>query len=98
MKREEDNLLLDTRRAEKLGYGVHYGRYKADYPFTRVPCDEARTTEKPEKQKRFCRVCGKEITKSWCYRYCSNDCYAIENRLYYQRKKQRKMEKDGADG
>lgn len=32
--RSLDNLELDSRRAMELGYGVHYGRYKADHPHT----------------------------------------------------------------
>ena len=36
MKRKKpDNIDLDVRRAELLGYGIHYGRYKADYPNTK---------------------------------------------------------------
>ena len=30
-----DNLDKDIRMAEKLGYGVHYGAFKADYPNTK---------------------------------------------------------------
>lgn len=31
---EIDNLEMDTKRALDLGYGVQYGRFKADYPHT----------------------------------------------------------------
>lgn len=31
---EPDNLEMDTKRALDLGYGVQYGRFKADYPHT----------------------------------------------------------------
>lgn len=31
---EIDNLEMDTKRALDLGYGVQYGRFKADHPHT----------------------------------------------------------------
>ena len=31
---QKDNLELDSRMAMDLGYGVHYGRFKADHPHT----------------------------------------------------------------
>lgn len=68
-----DNLDRDIREAKRLGYGVHYGRYKADYPHTReVPLDVARPVK-----LRNCKKCGKEYaydhTNGLGY-FCSESC------------------------
>lgn len=75
MKREPDHLDLDSRRALALGYGVQYGRYKADHPVT--PAEEAEpvSVKAPEKKPPVCRICGAEIPKrSKMRKYCSAEC------------------------
>lgn len=75
-KREKDNLDLDSRRALELGYGVHYGRYKADYPHTKD------ASEEPGKKLPVanCIGCGEEFEKTRSSRmFCCDDC----RRRYY---------------
>ena len=67
---EPDNLDLDSKRALELGYGVHYGHYKADYPNTagqEIP-------EDPKMGK--CEWCGAQFQKTrkdkrFCCDWCS---------------------------
>lgn len=74
-----DNLDRDSARALALGYGVHYGHYKVDYPNTMDPVE----TEPVETRGR-CMECqelfvpGKSTQK-----FCSEEC----RRAYGQKRK-----------
>lgn len=83
-KRPKDNLDLDVEDAERLGYGCHYGRFKADHPNTK-DANEARLYPKkkqPQEQLRVrtvyekvCPVCGKKFTTTWVSKkYCDDLC------------------------
>jgi hypothetical protein len=68
-----DNLDRDVREAQRLGYGVHYGRYKADHPHTKP--DPNAQVKAPE--IRECRFCGKEYVLdrlSGLGNFCSDNC------------------------
>ena len=52
-KKELDNIELDSIRAMELGYGVHYGRFKADYPNTAVEI----VVKDPKVRERKCKRC-----------------------------------------
>lgn len=52
-KKELDNIDLDSIRAMELGYGIHYGRYKADYPKTAVEI----VVKDPKVRERQCKRC-----------------------------------------
>lgn len=94
-----DNLARDVRMAEKLGYGCHYGWYKADHPHTADLTDEE-ILGLPVKGKKkkpvakgpemtVCRWCGKSFPTSRHGRqYCNDDCrrYAYE-KVKRERKK-----------
>ena len=92
-QKNPDNLDLDVRRAQLLGYGIHYGRYKADHPNTKQY-----ETEPPEPQDslktRVCPVCGnrfKIVKQHGRKRYCSDECYKEQCRRcqmkrYYEMK------------
>ena len=92
-QKNPDNLDLDVRRAQLLGYGIHYGRYKADHPNTKQY-----ETEPPEPQDslktRVCPVCGNRFPigkRQCCRRYCSDECYKEQCRRcqmkrYYEMK------------
>lgn len=54
-KKELDNIGRDVVNAMALGYGVHYGNYKADYPNTRDMEPEIPVETKP------CLYCGAPI-------------------------------------
>ena len=80
-----DNLDRDVIRAERLGYGCHYGQYKADHPYTRVEEAEEEIPPKNEKQKT-CAHCGVTYYPSFAGRshgskYCSERCYYAAARL-----------------
>lgn len=76
------NLDRDLAEARKLGYGVWYGRYKADHPSApevmapevQLPCEE-------DPAYGCCPVCGKRFKKfSRMHRYCSGECKEVANR------------------
>ena len=79
-----DNLLKDIREAERLGYGVHYGHYKADYPHT---ADHSVNLE-PEPVLRKCAECGQEFEPArQNQRYCCEECKVRMNqRTGYQKR------------
>lgn len=71
-----DNLSRDVREAMRLGYGVHYGRYKADYPYT-----ADHSVENPEQKAQIirCKHCGREFEQMHKNRqYCSDECKELE--------------------
>lgn len=85
-RRPKDNIDMDVEDAERLGYGCHYGHYKADHPNTK-DANEARLhsrkkqkTEEEQLQVRkvyekVCPVCGKKFTTQHRVRvYCDDLC------------------------
>ena len=69
----------DLKEAQRLGYGVWYGRYKADHPG--VPRAVPVEVEEPEPEddgyrpNANCLNCGKAFRKyNTQHRYCSGDC------------------------
>lgn len=86
-----DNLDKDVAMAMKLGYGVHYGRYKADYPHTREKEPEVILDE-----SKFgtCLNCGRRFSKvGRGYRkvYCDDVCRMQYNsRMEYQKTQERR--------
>ena len=73
-----DNLDMDCRRAMELGYGVHYGNYKADYPHTRDDSLEVVAHKYPERE---CKNCGKPFWPSRADQiYCCEECRNMRNR------------------
>lgn len=88
-----DNLARDVRMAEKLGYGCHYGWYKADHPHTADLTDEEilglpvkREKKKPVAkgpEMTVCLWCGESFpTSVYGRKYCNDDCKrnAVEKR------------------
>ena len=81
---DPDNLSLDVRRAELLGYGIHYGRYKAYHPNTKFENTEPCESQEGAKF-RVCPVCGNRFPigkRQGCRRYCSDQCYREHGRQY----------------
>lgn len=93
-KRKLDNIERDVIRAERLGYGCHYGRYNADHPYTRVEEPE----EIPEgAPSRICEHCGKlygMAGRSHNSKFCSDACYyqAARKRAAIMRKAKKEAE------
>ena len=88
-RRKLDNLDRDVIRAERLGYGCHYGRYKADHPHTRAegsnPAPTVEAQELPNTLKS-CRICGKmfdpeDFGYSKARKFCSVECAEESNRI-----------------
>lgn len=80
--RKFDNIDLDMIEAEKLGYGVQYGRFKADHPFTKEKNEPYLSGKKKIKIKKvypmICCVCGMHFTttnKSQIH--CSKKCKSL---------------------
>lgn len=91
-RRPLDNIEKDVIAAMELGYGVHYGHYKADHPHTREDKPEPQI---PEEYMRTCRYCGRQFsTRGQHYRklYCDDDCRQAYNSRQKYLAKQRKEE------
>lgn len=81
-RKPQDHLEYDVMQAEALGYGCHYGKYKADHPNTRAEFEElygVKTLEKvaPDKREKTCPVCGKKFIVGHLNThkiYCSDEC------------------------
>lgn len=77
--RKLDNIDLDMQDAERLGYGPHYGHFKADHPFTKE-ANESRLNNKKKGQTKMvyvfsCSTCGKEFTTpNKSRKYCCDKC------------------------
>ena len=99
-----DNLERDVRMAEKLGYGCHYGWYKADHPHTADLTDDEilglpQRNEKPKPKEdpdmTVCRYCGKSFPKSsYGRQFCDDYC----RRYYYERRKRERKKGEMRDG
>lgn len=79
------NLDRDIRMAEKLGYGVHYGLYKADHPHTKDIEVDVRIAA-----PRKCQNCGAVFYHERGNKiYCSVRCQKNAGmRRHNQRKKE----------
>lgn len=72
-----DNIDKMMKEAERLGFGVSYGKYRAAYPngSADVIAPAVETDLDYENDFRTCRRCGKEFTITHGnQRYCSVDC------------------------
>ena len=102
MGRPRDNIDLDMEDAARLGYGVHYGNYKADHPFTkdanenRLRPTRKKPTNGPRLYAKVCPVCGEKFT---CTRndrkYCSDDCKYKKDKAIYHGAGTRTKEENG---
>ena len=75
-----DNISRDMLRAKALGYGCHYGKYKADHPDP-VP-EQPQPKKETEQPTKICRFCGQEFTdgtRNANARYCDVQCYRQAN-------------------
>ena len=95
-----DNIDLDVIDAQALGYGCHYGDFKADHPFTK-DANEARLAKpkrKPQPHKVYefyCRGCGaKFTTENKKRRYCTDACKKIKENTNYQAKQAEKKKEE----
>lgn len=94
-KRKLDNIERDVILAERLGYGCHYGRYKADHPHTRVEEESAVEVKPLPDSLKPCRFCGKLFdpemqghtkARAFCSYECQCESDRIRSRNYYHRK------------
>lgn len=93
MARPMDNLDLDVRDALSLGYGCHYGDFKADHPHT-AEANEDRLTKAKKKPKArpvyevYCAGCGQKFTTTnKRQRYHDDACKVRRDTAYYNRKR-----------
>lgn len=91
-----DNLTRDVLAAEALGYGCHYGDYKADYPNTR-------DTPLPVKSEpmKTCPTCGKSFPSNgktrpaYCSPVCQKKMNSIRTAEKYREKKSKEEKENG---
>ena len=72
-----DNIDRMMKEAERLGFGVSYGKYRAAYPngSADVIAPAVETDLDEENELRACRRCGKKFAITHGnQRYCSVDC------------------------
>ena len=83
-----DNLDRDLIRMRMLGYGTNYGKYKQDFPNTKIEEEELPDPE----PNRTCVYCGVGFyTDHRARKYCSEECYRKEaNRRYWNSAQRRK--------
>jgi hypothetical protein len=83
MSKSISNLDRDIREAAQLGYGVHYGRYKADHPSTAPEVDAG-----PPEATGTCAECGGVfVLRKGGQLYCSDVCKSRHNnREAYRRR------------
>lgn len=99
-----DNLDLDVADAMRLGYGVHYGKFKADHPYTK-DANEERLQEARKKRRapaapkgpklydKVCPACGKKFTTQRHDRkYCGDECKTKVGAKKYCEERKRKKE------
>lgn len=93
MARHEDNLTRDMREAKRLGYGVHYGKYKADHPHTKEP--EPPKTD-PGKIITTCPCCGEQFVQTTPRpkKYCSEYCCRVYNNRKVKERREAEKEKE----
>lgn len=86
-RRELDNIEKDVIAAMKLGYGVHYGNYKADHPHTAT---ETACVEPAVVEPMVCERCGQRFfMKRFGQKYCCTRCQQIAGaQRYYTRRKE----------
>lgn len=96
MARPTDNLTLDVMDAQRMGYGVHYGHFKADHPNT-AAANEARLEQKKKKVStwpiydRICCTCGRQFQTDHKQRiYCSDKCKELRDGERWRRRKKAK--------
>lgn len=71
-----DNIDRIMKEADRLGFGVSYGKYRAAYPNGSGDVIPATPKQKPpEKPTGSCKMCGKFFVKSHASNlYCSAEC------------------------
>lgn len=81
-----DNLTRDCVRAMKLGYGFHYGAYKAAHPKTK-PEPVVKAVEPVS--TGVCLCCGNRLLPPKV-KYCSEECgWRYRSRLRSERRQNR---------
>lgn len=96
-KAKLDNIDLDVQDAEALGYGCHYGAYKADHPNTKednaprlAQAMRKRRKRDPKDYDRICPICGREFTAAYRQRiYCSDKCKMKKSNAAYRSARQK---------
>ena len=74
-----DALDLAMREAERLGFGVSYGKYKAAYPNgSGDVLPKPNRSRIPNKKTIACRRCGAQFVPiHGCQKYCGAECKSI---------------------
>lgn len=90
-----DSIDRAMKEAERLGFGVSYGKYRAAYPDgSQDVVPKPAPAAKSEEPTGVCRCCGKPFVKRHASRtVCSVECEAIvkadRDRQYHRNKKKK---------
>lgn len=85
-----DNIDRMMKEADRLGFGVSYGKYRAAYPNGSSGANLKAAAGRSEKPSATCRHCGKPfVIRHGNQQYCSGEC-----RDAVVMARQRKWEKD----
>lgn len=81
-----DNIDRMMKEADRLGFGVSYGKYRAAYPNGSADVLPSPPKPKPpERPSGICKMCGKNFVKSHANTiYCGPEC-----KIAAERKRQR---------
>lgn len=86
------NLDRDLAEANRLGYGVWYGRYKADHPAVPVeePEPEVEPLVKEDPNDAVCVICGmhfrkRRLTQKYCGMACSEEANRRRSKAKFER-------------
>jgi hypothetical protein len=95
MAKKFDNIDLDMIDADRLGYGVQYGRFKADQPFTKEANEPRLSGKKKIQMKKVyaktCPVCGMQFTTTNNKQlYCGENCKAAKGKTKWHRRTDKK--------
>ncbi len=72
-----DNIDRIMKEADRLGFGVSYGKYRAAYPDGSAGVLPKQLPKAPEKKTCLCRLCKKPfVPPHGSRRYCSPECRA----------------------
>ena len=87
-----DNIDRIMKEADRLGFGVSYGKYRAAYPNGGNVVAKPAESEPPKRLSGTCRGCGKPFIKTHgSQAYCSQECSHAAARkrqdAHYKRKR-----------
>ena len=90
-----DNIDAMMKEADRLGFGVSYGKYRAAYPNGSGDVIPQKTVVPPRKPTVTCRHCGASFepnhgSQKYCSAECKETAATIRRNEYYRKNPKRK--------